>query len=117
MRTARPTRTAVTAEGDSTEKLGEVDFGLISEDGDREQILRGVPLLWSALTTAGGLVAGKLVACFKPGPEQCGAWWSIEDPRLVVRISVLDEGVEPVHEIISNEPEVRRTALIAVRGR
>jgi hypothetical protein len=103
--------TAVTAEGDSTEKLGEVNFGLISEEGDREQILRGVPPLWSALSTESGLVAGKLVACFSPGPEQCEVWWSIEKPRLLVEISVLDEGVEPVHEIMPIEPEVRRKAL------
>jgi hypothetical protein len=103
--------TAVTAEGDSTEKLGETSFGLISEDGDELQLLRSVPALWSALSTESGLVAGKLIACFQPGPEQCEAWWSIEKPRLIVEIAVLDKGVEPVHEIIPIEPEVRRKAL------
>lgn len=105
--------TAVTAEGDSTEKLGNASFGLISVDGDRQQILRSVPPLWSALSTEKGLVAGKLIACFRPGPEQCKAWWSMEEPRLMVEISVLDAGVEPVHEIMSIEPEVVRTALEA----
>ncbi len=103
--------TAVTTEGDTTEKLGEVNFGLISADGDRMQLLRNVPALWSPLSTEKGLVAGKLIACFQPGPEQCQVWWSIEKPRLIVEISVLDEGVEPVHEIIPLEPETLRTAL------
>lgn len=103
--------TAVTAEGDSTEKLGEAGFGLISEDGERLQLLRSVPPLWSALSTDDGLVAGKLIACFQPDPEQCEAWWSIEKPRLIVEISVLDKGVEPVREIMPIEPEVRRKAL------
>ena len=58
--------TAVTAEGDSTEKLGETGFGLISEDGEQLQLLRSVPPLWSALSTDKGLVAGKLIACFQP---------------------------------------------------
>jgi hypothetical protein len=103
--------TAVTAEGDSTEKLGETSFGLISEDGEQLQLLRNVPPLWSALSTDSGLVAGKLIACFQPGPAQCEAWWSIEQPRLIVEIAVLDKGVEPVHEIIPIEPEVRCKAL------
>jgi hypothetical protein len=103
--------TAVTAEGDTTEKLGEASFGLIAADGDRMQILRRVPPLWSALSTEDGRVAGKLIACFQPGPEQCQVWWSMENPRLMVEISVLDDGVEPVHEIIPIEPEVHRTAL------
>jgi len=103
--------TAVTANGDSTEKLGEVNFGLISADGDRMQILRNVPPLWSPMSTEDGLVAGKLIACFQPGPEQCEAWWSIEKPRLTVDISVLDEDVEPLREIIEIEPEAHRRAL------
>jgi len=103
--------TAVTAEGDSTEKLGETGFGLISEDGEQLQLLHSVPPLWSALSTDSGLVAGKLIACFQPDSEQCEAWWSIEKPRLIIEISVLDKGVESVHEIIPIEPEVRRKAL------
>jgi hypothetical protein len=103
--------TAVTAEGDTTEKLGEASFGLISADGDRMQILRRIPPLWSALSTEDGRVAGKLIACFQPGPEECKVWWSMENPRLMVEISVLDDGVEPVHEIIPIEPEMHRTAL------
>ncbi len=103
--------TAVTAEGDSTEKLGEVNFGLVSAGDDPLQILRSIPPLWGAMSTESGLVAGKLIACFSPGPEQCEMWWSIEKPSLLVEISVLDEGVEPVHEVIPIEPEVRRKAL------
>jgi hypothetical protein len=102
---------AVTAEGDSTEKLGETNFGLISEDGDELRFLRSVPPQWSAISTENGLVAGKLVGCFQPGPEQCQARWSIEKPRLVVESSVLDAGVQPVSEIIPIEPEVHRKAL------
>jgi hypothetical protein len=103
--------TAVTAEGDSTEKLGETSFALISEDDERLEFLRSVPPLWSAISTESGLVAGKLVACFRPGPEQCEAWWSVEKPRLLVEIAVLDVGVQPVHEIIPIEPDVHRLAL------
>jgi hypothetical protein len=103
--------TAVTAEGDSTEKLGETSLGLISADGNQRQTLRNIPALWSALSTENGLVAGKLIGCSRPGPEQCEAWWSIEAPRFIVEISLLDDGVEPVHEIIPIEPELLQTAL------
>ena len=65
-------RPHLSASGDSTEKLGEVNFGLVTEDGEQEQILRRIPPLWSAMSSESGLVAGKLVACFSPGPEQCG---------------------------------------------
>lgn len=105
--------TALAAEGDSPEKLGEVSLALVSDDGEQEFFLQTVPPLWSATYSESRLVAGKLVVCFRPGPEQCEAWWSLESPGLLVKISVLDEGVEPVHEIITIDPEARQAVLEA----
>ena len=105
--------TALAAEGDSPQKLGEVDLALVSDDSEQEFDLQTVPPLWSATYSASRLVAGKLVVCFRPGPQQCEAWWSLESASLRVNVSVLDEGVEPVHEIIPIDPGVRRAVLAA----
>jgi hypothetical protein len=105
--------TALTAEGDSPEKLGEVKIGLVSADGKTHQLLGNIPPLWSALATKKKLVAGKLIACFRPTPAHCKAWWATNKPRLLVEISVHDENVEPVHEIIPINLPARRMALQA----
>jgi hypothetical protein len=105
--------TALTAEGDSTEKLGDVKIGLVSADGKTNQLLGSIPPLWSALATNKKLVAGKLVACFRPTPAHCRALWTTNKPRLLVEISVHDKSVEPVHEIIPIDLRARRIALQA----
>lgn len=105
--------TALTAEGDSPEKLGDVNIGLVSEDGKTHQLLGSIPPLWSALTTQKKLVAGKLVACFTPKPAHCKAWWTTHKPRLLLEISAHDKSVEPVHEIIPIDLPARRIALQA----
>ena len=74
-------------------------------------LLRSVPPLWSAISTGSGLVAGKLIACFRPEEPQCQAWRSIAQPRLSVDLSVLDDDLRPVHEVLPIEPEVHRAAL------
>jgi hypothetical protein len=85
---------AFTSGGDSTEKLEDVEIELVDEGDVSVGLRREIPPRWSAFPTDDGLVAGKTWACFRPGPEQCEMWRSLEGKPVGARYTIHATGIQ-----------------------
>ncbi len=104
---------ALTSGGDSPAKLDKVVGEVVAGMNEPFMFQRTVPGRWSAMSTDGGLVAGKTFECFRLDHESADLIRAKDPQSINLAITLEVEGSDPYTEVFPINPEIVRAIMNA----